>query len=71
MTLNELRALSEVDTIKFPMTALEQIMLCPKGADDRPVGYLGNQTDCTPSRSHRKTKQMRQMQWRLSCLTSR
>ena len=41
MTLNALRALSEVDTIKFPKTALEQIMLCPKGADDRPVGYLG------------------------------
>jgi len=41
MTLNALRALSEGDTIKFPKAALEQIMLCPKGADDGPVGYLG------------------------------
>ena len=41
MTLNALRALSEGDTIKFPKAALEQIMLCPKGADEGPVGYLG------------------------------
>jgi hypothetical protein len=27
--------------IKFPKAALEQIMLCPKGADEGPVGYLG------------------------------
>ena len=41
MTLNALRALSEGDTIKFPKAALEQIVLCPKGADEGPVGYLG------------------------------
>jgi len=41
MTLNALRALSEADTIKFPKAALEQIMLCPQGADEGPVGYLG------------------------------
>ena len=41
MTLNALRALSEGDTIKFLNAALEQIMLCPKGADEGPVGYLG------------------------------
>ena len=31
-------------------------------------GIWENQTDCTPYRSHPKTKRMRQMQWRLSCL---
>ena len=41
MTLNALRALTEGDTIKFPKAALEQITLCPKGADEGPVGYLG------------------------------
>ncbi|MBR9767336.1 MAG: hypothetical protein ACPHAO_10135 [Paracoccaceae bacterium] len=40
MTLNALRALSEGDMIKFPKAALEQIMLCPKGVDEGPVGYL-------------------------------
>ena len=41
MTLNALRALSEGDTIKFPKAALEQIMFCPKGTNEGPVGYLG------------------------------
>ena len=41
MTLNALRGLSQGDTIKFPKAALEEIMLCPKGADEGPVGYLG------------------------------
>ncbi|ERL98770.1 hypothetical protein HIMB11_00576 [Rhodobacteraceae bacterium HIMB11] len=41
MTLIALRALSEGDTIKFLKAALEQIMLCPKWADDGPVGYWG------------------------------
>ena len=41
MTLNALRALSEGDTIKFPEAALEQIMFCPKGTNEGPVGYLG------------------------------
>jgi hypothetical protein len=40
MTLNALSALSEGDMIKFSKAALEQIMLCPKGVDERPVGYL-------------------------------
>ena len=41
MTLNALRALTEGDTIKFPKAALGQIMLCPKEADEGPVGYFG------------------------------
>jgi hypothetical protein len=41
MTLNALRALSEGDTINFPKAELGQIMLCQKGADEGPVGYLG------------------------------
>ena len=41
MTLNALRTVSQGDTIKFPKAVLEQIMLCPKGADEGPVGYLG------------------------------
>ena len=40
MTLNALSALSEGDMIKFSKAALELIMLCPKGVDERPVGYL-------------------------------
>jgi hypothetical protein len=36
-----LRALSEGDTINFPKAELGQIMLCQKGADEGPVGYLG------------------------------
>jgi hypothetical protein len=41
MTLNELSTLSEGDLFKFPMSSLKQVMLCPKGTDEGPVGYLG------------------------------
>ena len=41
MTLNELSTLSEGDLFKFPTSSLKQVMLCPKGTDEGPVGYLG------------------------------
>ena len=41
LTLNELSTLSEGDLFKFHMSSLKQVMLCPKGTDEGPVGHLG------------------------------
>jgi len=69
-TLIDLRTVSAGDTIKFSKSALTEVKLCPKNADEGSVGIWANQINFVRSLSLQETKRKRRIQWILNCLIS-